>query len=79
MLLSQTQPQGLHDGHHCEILNRDHGGFSPTITPLNPTEVRIVTYEYLLYAPLSDRLRLPGQRKAQGLLLGSSTPGTVGR
>jgi hypothetical protein len=31
--------------------------FSPILSPLNPTDVPIVTYEYLFYAPSSDRLR----------------------
>jgi hypothetical protein len=38
-----------------------------------------VTYEYLFYLPSSDRLQPPTQWMARGLLLGSSTPGTVGR
>jgi hypothetical protein len=37
-----------------------------------------VTYEYLFCLHSSERLRPPIRRKAQGLLSGSCTPGTVG-
>jgi hypothetical protein len=49
------------------------------ISPPNPTEVPVVTYEYLFCPSSSDRLWPPAQRRAQGLLLGSSTLGTMGR
>jgi hypothetical protein len=48
------------------------------ISPLNPTEVPVVSYDYLFKPPLCDRLRPPPQRRARGLLLWSSTPCTVG-
>jgi hypothetical protein len=73
----QMQPQGLHGGHHRRIPNWDRGGFSPTISPLNPLEVSVVTYEYLFCPSLSDRLSLLAQRRARGLLSGSSTLGTM--
>jgi hypothetical protein len=44
----------------------------------NPTVVPIVTYEYLFFLPLSERLQPPAQRKAHGLLLGFCTQGTMG-
>jgi hypothetical protein len=43
----------------------------------NPTEVPAVTYEYLFCPLSSDRLRPPAQWRAEGLLSGSSTLGTV--
>jgi hypothetical protein len=72
------QPQGLHDGHHHKILSQNCGGFSHTISPPNPTEVPIVTYEYLLCLPSKGHFQPPTQRKARGLLSGSCTPGTTG-
>jgi hypothetical protein len=51
----------------------------PIITSLNPATVPAVSYEYLFCLPSSDRLRPPARRKAQGLLSGSCTLGTVGR
>jgi hypothetical protein len=48
------------------------------ISPLNPTEVPAVTYEYLLCPPSSDWFRPPAQRSAWGLLSVSSTLGIVG-
>jgi hypothetical protein len=68
--LPQTQPRGLHGEHHRGIPNQDHGGFSATISPSNPMEVPVVTYEYQFYPPLSDWLRPPAQRRARGLLPG---------
>jgi hypothetical protein len=68
----------LHGGHHCEIPSWDHGGFSPTISPLNLMVAPTVTYEYLLYLPLSDRLQPPTRPKDRGLLSRSSTPSTAG-
>jgi hypothetical protein len=53
--------------------------FSPILSPPNPTDVPIVTYEYLFYAPSSDRLRPLAQLRVWGLLSGKFTPGTVGR
>jgi hypothetical protein len=73
------QPQGLHGGHHRGIPSLGHGGFSPTTSPRNHAHAPSVTYEYLFYLPSSDRLWPPTRRKAQGLLSGSSTPGTAGR
>jgi hypothetical protein len=49
------------------------------ISPLNPVEVPTVTYQYLLCPPSSDQLRPPAQRRARGLLSGSTTLGTIGR
>jgi hypothetical protein len=72
------QPQGQHNLHHRGIPNRDSGGFSTTILSPNPTKVPTVTYEYLFCPPSSDQLRPPAQRRAQGLLSGSSTSGTAG-
>jgi hypothetical protein len=57
------------------ILSHDDAGFSPMASPPNPAAVPIVTYEYLFCFPLSDRLRPPTQRKAQGLLAGSCISG----
>jgi hypothetical protein len=74
----QAQPQGLHGGHHHEILCPDHGGLSPIITPLNPAVVPAVSYEYLFDLPSSERLRPLARRKVWGLLLGSCTSGIVG-
>jgi hypothetical protein len=48
------------------------------ISPLKAAETLIVTYEYLFYLPLSDRLRPPARRKARGLLSGSSTQSNTG-
>jgi hypothetical protein len=48
-------------------------------SPLNPAMAPTVTYEYLFYQLLSDRLQPPARWKAHGLLLGSSTPGTTCR
>jgi hypothetical protein len=47
-------------------------------SPPNPATTPTVTYEYLFCLPLSDRLRLPARGKAQGLLSGSCTLGTMG-
>jgi hypothetical protein len=71
---TQTQPRGLHGGHHHGISSPDHGGLSPIITPPNPTTVHTISYEYLFYLPSSELLR----PTARGLLLGSCTPGTMG-
>jgi hypothetical protein len=72
------QPQGLECGYHRGILSRNRGGFCPAVSPPNPTMARTIAYEYLFYLLSSDQLRQSAQRKARGLLLGSSTPGTVG-
>jgi hypothetical protein len=45
------------------------------ISPLNPTEVPAIIYEYLFYPPSSDQLWPPAQRRAWGLLSGSSILG----
>jgi hypothetical protein len=47
-------------------------------SPLNPVVVPAVTYEYLFFLRLSDRLRSPTRWKARGLLTGSCTPGYHG-
>jgi hypothetical protein len=70
-LLPHTQPRRLHVGHHRGILNQDCGGFSHTILPPNPAEVPTIPYEYLFHPPLSDRLRPPAQRRAQGYCWGN--------
>jgi hypothetical protein len=76
-LLPQTRPRGLHGGHHHRIFSQDHGGFSPTISLLNPVEVPVVTYVYLFYPPSSDWLRPPTQQMAWGLMSRSSIPDTT--
>jgi hypothetical protein len=48
-------------------------------TPLNPTVVPAVIYEHIFNLPSSEWPWPPAQRKAQRLLLGSYTLGTVGR
>jgi hypothetical protein len=68
--LPQTLPRGLHGGHHCRIPSQGCGGFSPAISPPNPTEVPMVPYENLFYPPLRDRLQQLAQRRAQELLSG---------
>jgi hypothetical protein len=46
-------------------------------TPPNPVEVPKVICEYLFYLPSSKRPRPPTRRKAQWLLSGSYTSGTM--
>jgi hypothetical protein len=46
-------------------------------SPLNPAVVPVVTYEYLIYLPSSERFHPSTQQKAQGLLSGSCIPGIV--
>jgi hypothetical protein len=48
-------------------------------SPPNPTVVTVVPYEYLFCLLSSERSQSPTRWKAQGLLLGSYTPGSVGR
>jgi hypothetical protein len=47
-------------------------------SPPDPAMVPTVTYESPFCIPLTEWLRPPAQRKAQGLLSGSSILGTVG-
>jgi hypothetical protein len=53
------QLRRLHGGHHSGIPTLDRGDLSPTIPTPNSTEAPAVTYEYLFYLPLIDRLRPP--------------------
>jgi hypothetical protein len=46
--------------------------------PPNPMAVLAVTFEYLFYLLLSERLHPPAQWKARGLLSESCTPGNAG-
>jgi hypothetical protein len=46
-------------------------------SPLNSVLVTVVTYEYLIRLPLSERPRLTTRRQARGLLLVSCTPSTA--
>jgi hypothetical protein len=48
------------------------------VTPPNPVAVPTISYEHLFCLPSSERLWPPTRWKAQGLLSGSSTLGTVG-
>jgi hypothetical protein len=68
--LPQTQPQGLHGGHHREIPSQDFGGASPILSPPNPMKVTTIPYENLFCPQSSDRLRPPAERRALGLLPG---------
>jgi hypothetical protein len=66
--LSQTQPRGLHGGHHHRIPSQDRGGFSPIISPSNLTEVPTVPYENWFHPPSSDRFWAAARHWALGLL-----------
>jgi hypothetical protein len=78
VLSAQLQHQGLLGGYHCEIPSHDHGGFSPMGLPPNPVAVPTVTHEYLFWLLFSEWLQSPSRWKAQGLLSGFHTPGTMG-
>jgi hypothetical protein len=47
-------------------------------SPLNPAAVTVVTYLYQFCLPLSEQPKPPTRPKAQGLLSGSCTLGTMG-
>jgi hypothetical protein len=47
-------------------------------SPPDPVAVPVVTYEYLLYLPSSERPQPLARRKARGLLSGSCTLATAG-
>jgi hypothetical protein len=47
-------------------------------SPLNPAVVLVVTFEYLSYLSLSERLRPPARRKVRGATIGVLYPGYRG-
>jgi hypothetical protein len=55
-LSAQTQPWGIHGGHHRGILGRDPGGLSLMVTLPNLTVVPAISYEYLFYFLSSEWL-----------------------
>jgi hypothetical protein len=50
-------PWGLHGGHHRGIPSLDRGGFSPTISPSNPTHSQVMGYGHLLNGGLGGYYR----------------------